>query len=188
MALFMSEGSSSMHSARATDSISVQLADRKHLGAIPGIEIAASTLFTEADLPLCLRHKVTEMSHLRAAADDERLWVAVTGQQKPVGFANAAVLDETAYLEELDVLPEFGRQGIGTRLLSSVVNWARDARYPCLLLVTFRHLPWNAPFYNRLGFEIIDSREQGPQIAGLIEEEGRAGIDVSKRVVMRLTF
>lgn len=184
----MSDGSNSILSARAVDSISVRLADRKHLAAIPGIEIAASTLFTEADLPLSLRHKVTEMSHLRAAADDGRLWVAVTEQQKPVGFASAEVLDETAYLEELDVLPEFGRQGIGTRLLSSVVNWARDGRYPCLLLVTFRHLPWNAPFYNRLGFKIIDSREHGPQIAGLIEEEGRAGIDVSKRVVMRLSF
>jgi len=171
-----------------TPSVSIQLAEAEHLKAIPAIELAAATLFAESDLPQSLRHKVTEMSHLRVAMDDGRLWIALTGKEKPVGFAMTELIDEVAYLDELDVLPEFGRQGIGTRLLSNVVDWARAGRFPCLQLMTFRHVPWNAPFYEKLGFEILDVSDYGPQTIDLIGKESRAGLDVDKRVVMRLTF
>jgi len=175
--------------ARVTaQSVSIRLAEADHLKAIPTIELAAATLFAEADLPQSLRHKVTEMSHLRGAMDDGRLWIALTDNEKPVGFAITVLIDEGAYLEELDVLPEFGRQGIGTRLLSNVVDWARAGQFPCLQLMTFRHVPWNAPFYEKLGFEILDASDYGPQTIDLMKEESRAGLDVDKRVVMRLTF
>jgi len=169
-------------------SVSIRLAEPEHLKAIPVIELAAATLFAEADLPQSLRHKVSEMSHLRVAMDDARLWIALTDNEKPVGFAITDVIDKVAHLDELDVLPEFGRQGIGTRLLSNVVDWARAGRFPCLQLMTFRHVPWNAPFYEKLGFEILDASDYGPQTADLIRKESRAGLDVNKRVVMRLTF
>ena len=167
-------------------SISIRLADPGHLAAIPGLEIAAAAMFPEADLPLEFRHKVTEMRDLRAAVDRGQMWVAVNEQQKTVGFASADVVDGQAYLEELDVLPDFGRQGIGTRLLARVINWARDQQFRYLVLVTFRHLPWNAPFYEKLGFEVLNSSEHGPEIAGLIKEERLAGLNVANRVVMRL--
>ena len=77
-------------------------------------------------------------------------------------------------------------EGIGTRLVTAVVAWARAAGYRSISLLTFRHLPWNGPFYAKLGFRILDPVEHGPELAGLIEEEAEIGIDVEKRVAMEL--
>lgn len=166
-------------------SISVRLADREHLAAIPAIEIAAAALFSEADLPKNLRYKVTHISYLKEALEQGCLWVALCGDQ-PVGFAAASVIDGVGYLDELDVMPDFSRQGIGTRLVSMVIDWARAEQFACLTLVTFRHLAWNAPFYEKLGFRKMDATEHGPDLADLIKEERRIGLDVAKRVAMRL--
>ena len=165
--------------------ISICLAESEHLVEIPGIELAAASMFAEADLPLSIRYKVTCMSDLKEALANGRLWVALH-EGKPVGFALADVVDGSGYLDELDVRPEFTRLGIGTRLVSAVIEWARGEKYPRVALITFGHLAWNAPFYEKLGFRIIDPREHGKELAGLIREERRIGIDVAKRVAMCL--
>jgi GNAT superfamily N-acetyltransferase len=103
-----------------------------------------------------------------------------------VGFAMAEIVDRQAYLTELDVLPEFGRQGIGSRLVRAVEEWAKTSDFESLSLITFRHLPWNAPFYEKLGFSIINSAEHGPELAGLMEEERQVGVNMDNRVAMKL--
>lgn len=165
--------------------ISITGARPEHLAAIPAIELACARLFAESDLPRNIRYRVTDKADLRHALDDGRLWVALHERQ-PVGFAMSDVLDGEAHLDELDVLPEFGRRGIGTRLTRHVINWAADEGFRTLSLLTFRHLPWNAPFYEKLGFEPIGVEQHGPELASLLEEEGRLGIDIGKRVAMRL--
>lgn len=157
-----------------------------HLAEIPRIEAAAATVFSEVDLPQSLRFKVTEPDDLRDALDDERLWVATTVDERIAGYALADVVDQQAYLAEVDVLPEYFRQGIGTKLVNTVVNWATTQGFESLWLVTFRHLPWNAPFYEKLGFSLVNPAEHGKELASLIEEEGRLGINVSDRVAMRI--
>jgi hypothetical protein len=65
-----------------------------------------------------------------------------------------------------------------------VVAWARVQRFPALTLTTFRHLPWNAPFYQRLGFRILSAHEHTPAItAVLVDQKGRGLV---QRVAMRL--
>ena len=168
------------------NSISIRPAGSEDLAAIPGIELAAATLFAEADLPHTVRHKVTAPRDLRDALERGQLWVAVAPDDRVVGFAMAGIVDGHAYLDELDVLPEFGRRGIGTRLVETVADWARAGHHVSVSLVTFRHLRWNAPFYEKLGFSALNSSEHGAEIAGLLREEKRAGIDVARRVVMRM--
>jgi GNAT superfamily N-acetyltransferase len=158
-----------------------------HLQEIPGIELAAAAIFSEADLPQDIRYKVTESDDLREALQQERLWVATSGQGGTVGFAMADVVDGQAYLVEINVLPDFSRQGIGTQLVNTVLAWARRQELATLWLVTFRHLPWNAPFYAKLGFSVVDPAEHGDELAGLIEEEGRIGINIDNRVAMKIS-
>lgn len=167
-------------------SISIRPALNRHLADIPAIELAGATLFSEQDLPHDIRHKVTADADLHTALQNDRLWVAVQEGEKTVGFAMADVVDNQGYLVEVDVRPEFGRQGTGTELVRAVIRWARACGFQSLLLVTFRHLAWNAPFYEKLGFSIIEPVEHGPELAALIEEERQAGIDVTKRVGMRM--
>ncbi len=166
--------------------ISIQLADRDHLPAIPAIELAAAAMFSEADLPVEIRYRVTEDEFLQQAQRDARLWVALTGDRMPVGFARAEILDGGAHLDEMDVLPDYRRQGIGTRLMHTIVDWARAGGFHAVTLVTFRHLPWNAPFYERLGFVSMQAADLGEEVRMLMAAEGRAGIDMRKRVCMKL--
>lgn len=158
-----------------------------HLAEIPRIEQAAASLFAAEDLPPCLRYRVTDREYLRDAQRDGRLWVALAGG-RAVGFALADTVDGEGYLAEIDVHPEHARRGLGTRLVHTVVGWAAAQRFACVLLLTFRHLPWNAPFYSRLGFVALPEADVGPGLRQYIAEEGAAGIDTSKRVAMRLAL
>jgi len=166
--------------------IVIELAECEHLAAIPAIEIAAAAMIPEADLPMEIRYLVTEDELLLQAQNEGRLWVALTDYQTPVGFAMADIVDGVAHLDEMDVLPEFGRQGIGSRLLRTFVNWARSGEFSLVTLVTFRHLPWNAPFYEKMGFVPMGPAEIGAEMTDLLSEEARAGIDVHKRICMKL--
>ena len=167
--------------------IHIAPAAEAHLGEIPRIELAAAAMFSEADLPRNIRFKVSEPGDLRDALHDRRLWVAHAGNEEIVGFAMADVVDNEAYLVEVDVLPDYCRQGIGTQLVSTVVDWTRAQGLRNLWLVTFRHLPWNAAFYEKLGFSIAEPAEHGAELASLIEEEGQLGINISNRVAMRIS-
>lgn len=168
------------------DTYTIAPALMRDLCRIPQIEQAAAAVFSTADLPTNLRYRVTDSETLRQAQEDRRLWMALDNKQRPVGFAFAEEADGQAYLSEIDVHPEHARRGLGTRLVAAVVAWARKEGFDNVLLVTFRHLPWNAPFYETLGFVQIAGSELGPDLRELIEEEAQAGINAANRVGMRL--
>jgi GNAT superfamily N-acetyltransferase len=92
---------------------------------------------------------------------------------------------DAAHLEEIDVAPAHGRQGLGTRLVSQVCEWAAANRYASVTLTTFRDVPWNMPFYARLGFDIVSSARLSPALLAVVEDETRRGLDPARRVVMR---
>ena len=109
----------------------IELATKSHVRAIPGIEQAAATLFSEHDLPPELRYLITDKETLDEAQRQDRLWVALDDKRNPVGFALTRIVGSFAHLEELDVHPDHGRQGIGSRLLCAVTEWGRVRRAPC---------------------------------------------------------
>jgi GNAT superfamily N-acetyltransferase len=160
-------------------------AARHHLPAVPKLEQAAATMFAEVDLPATLRYLVTDRDTLREAQEDGRLWMAVDREQRPVGFALAVVLDGEAFLDEVDVHPRHTRRGIGTRLVNTVIGWAGSHEFSSLSLITFRHLPWNARFYEKFGFRPLAQNELGPAMSQILAEEAEAGINVANRVGMR---
>lgn len=160
-------------------------ATRQHLREIPKLEQAAASVFPEADLPVALRYLVTGSDTLTEAQKQGRIWIALDRSQRAVGFALAEILDGEAYLDEVDVHPRHARRGIGTRLVNTVIAWAESREYSSLSLITFRHLPWNARFYEKFGFVPLAEHELGPAMSRILEEEAEAGIKVADRVGMR---
>ena len=71
-------------------------------------------------------------------------------------------------------------------MVETVVKWARRREFPSITLTTFRHLPWNGPFYRRLGFEELSDAALTKELAEQLECEAAEGLDRSKRVAMRL--
>lgn len=169
-------------------SYTIELATDRHVRAIPGIEQAAATMYSEDDLPPELRYLVTDKETLDEAQRQNRLWAALDDQRNPVGFALARILGRFTHLEEMAVHPDYGRQGIGSRLLCAVTEWARDGGYPGITLITFRHPLWNAPFYERHGFIQLDERDSSANLRDLLREEAEAGLEPRNRVAMLYDF
>jgi hypothetical protein len=77
------------------------------------------------------------------------------------------------------------RQGIGTALVSAVCAWAVAKGLGAVTLTTFRDVAWNAPFYRRFGFRVID--DLTPGLAAIRTREHALGDDdLGPRVAMRL--
>ncbi|MBI2424242.1 MAG: GNAT family N-acetyltransferase [Candidatus Hydrogenedentes bacterium] len=164
----------------------IAVATPEHLPALAGIERAATVLFPEEDVPLELRWGTTDPGALEAACNNGTLWVALDARGAAVGFACAEQQGSCAHLGEVDVLPEHGRQGLGARLVQAVIQWAREAGLSAVTLTTFRHLPWNAPFYARLGFLEVSPDELEDHLRAILERETDSGLDPAKRVAMAL--
>lgn len=79
---------------------------------------------------------------------------AVSGEAV-VGFAATRRIGRELHLHEISVATAFQRQRIGTTLLRALKIDARNAGVQAITLHTYRDIPWNAPFYARHGFEII---------------------------------
>jgi GNAT superfamily N-acetyltransferase len=168
------------------DGYAIRLAARRHLRDVPVIEQAAVRLFSTADVPLELRYRVTAPEALLEAQQDGRLWVVEDPTGNTAGFALAEAVDGEAYLTEVDVHPDHARRGLGTWLVQTVIAWAAAQGFAHLLLVTFRHVPWNAPFYRKLGFVPVPQDAMGPELRSIFDEEAQAGIDPGKRIAMWL--
>lgn len=103
-----------------------------------------------------------------------------------MGFACVDVLDGAAHLWQLSVHPSAARRGIGTALVEGVCDWARSHGYPAVTLTTFRDVPWNAPFYSRLGFDVLTGRLP-PGLQAVRDHERDLGDDAfGPRVAMRI--
>lgn len=96
--------------------------------------------------------------------------VTLVAGRPPVGFAEISEVDGHAHLAQLAVLPEHGRKGIGRALVHAACEWAGAAGHEVITLTTFADIPFNAPWYERLGFAELRDRP-GPQLAAVIEEE-----------------
>ncbi|MEV0681456.1 GNAT family N-acetyltransferase [Actinosynnema sp. NPDC050436] len=111
-----------------------------------------------------------------------RLHVWVACDPDPVGWVAAGEVDGYAHVEQVSVHPDRARRGIGARLLDHVQEWAAGRDLAGLTLTTFRDIPWNAPYYERLGFREI---EPSPGLAAIVAEEAERGLDPVSRVCLR---
>lgn len=162
----------------------VHLAGPEHVAHLPAIERAAATRFGDS-LPQSVLSHVTSADTLAAAQRAGLLWVALGSAGEPVGFAVVSVCGRRVHLDELDVRPEHGRRGVGSALVEAVADWARGSDYVAMTLTTFRDVPWNAPFYTRLGFEELLEEELDSELLRRLSDEAALGLDRSTRVAMR---
>jgi GNAT superfamily N-acetyltransferase len=155
------------------------------LSALPDLERRAASLFPAGVLPEGVENNALPLAVTRPAQAAGRLFVARRVRSgEVVGFALVGEVDGEGHLEELDVDPEWGRRGIGRRLVEHACAWAKSQGYAQITLSTFRAVPWNAPFYARLGFVETEPSSLGPEVARRRAHEARSGFDLSERCLM----
>lgn len=166
----------------------IRLAEREDLIHIPVIEAEAARQFepyaARLEISVDLLSGLTPMTFLKRAQAEKRIWVGAINAQ-PVGFIVAKFLQESCFIVELDVLSDYGRRGLGTALVECCCEGARLRNHTQVTLTTFRYVPWNIPFYQQCGFEILPPKRCPYELRAIVEHEARYGFEPKHRVVMR---
>jgi GNAT superfamily N-acetyltransferase len=173
----------------STFEYAIREARPEDLVLLPSVELAAAALFVDRAEELGVRLSVLEnvksIEDFRDAQKSGCVLVAVDAKDKPIGFALAIELDGALHLDELDVLPEHGRKGVGSALLEELCRLGKLKGYAAVTLSTFRDVPWNGPFYASRGFEVVESSRCSAGLAALVAHERERGLPIDRRVVMR---
>lgn len=115
----------------------------------------------------------------------QEIIVAVDGDDVCAGFVMFEPQAERIYVQELDVLTSHAGRRIGAALIDEVARLARSRKLLQLVLSTYREVPWNAPYYRRLGFREIAEAELDPALVARRNAHIARGLDESRRVFMR---
>ena len=161
----------------------IRPATESDLPRLVEVEIAAGQLFHTVGMPL-VAADVPQIADLRDAVAADRIWAASVGGEV-AGYVCAEVVDGNAHIAQVSVAPDYARRGIGKAMIGFVEEWGRRAGCLATTLTTFRDVPWNGPYYRRLGYEILAEHQIGPELARIIEREASLpGVDASLRCAM----
>jgi len=164
----------------------VRLARSEDVSELAAVERSAASVFRNVGLDWLADGGTMDLALLTALCRDGTLWVAADEVDELVGFLAAHELDGAFHIAEVSIARFHQRQGHGTRLIAAAVDHARAEGFGAVTLTTYRDLPWNGPYYARLGFKEVDPGEAGPGHLKKLQAEAEAGHDPGRRCVMAL--
>ena len=162
--------------------IIVRRAETTDVAALLEIERSAAQAFLVTE-HAWMDDAATEADAYAPLIAARTVWVAETDGVL-VGFVSAERLEAILHVHELAVDLQYQRKGIGRDLMRAAIQAARDMGSAAVTLTTFRGVVWNAPFYRRLGFEILDAPP--PRLSAILAAEADRGF--TDRCAMRLTL
>ena len=151
---------------------------------LPHVERAALQRFRATAYPQLARDSPCAVEQYRSWILDRGVLVAAAPGDVAVGFAVLIAIDGDMCVHELAVHPAWGRRGIGRSLLAAACRVAEDRGHVRIVLSTFVDVPWNAPFYRRIGFHDLDCGHVGNGLREMRRRESLAGLDVARRTLM----
>jgi ribosomal protein S18 acetylase RimI-like enzyme len=149
------------------------------------IERSAAQLFRTVNLESLLDGPTVDPSLLAFMAISNNLWVAVNRWDQPIGFAGGQNIAGNFHIVEISVAQEFQGKGVGKALMATMLDQVRADGYRSITLTTYRYLPWNGPWYSRMGFVEVRATDMGREYLEILEHEAQDGLDVDQRCVMR---
>jgi GNAT superfamily N-acetyltransferase len=92
------------------------------------------------------------------------------------------------HLHEIDVHPEHARRGLGAHLIDAIARWAVQQGAKQLTLSTCDDIPWNGPYYARLGFRVLSEHELTADLRNIRRLEAAAGLPMEHRICMLMSL
>ena len=166
----------------------IRAARHDDLARLVEIERAAGEAFRSLDMHLVADDDPGTVEELAPYADDGRAFVAVDADDRPVGYLLLDLVDGNAHVEQVSVHPDNARRSIGRALIGQAASWAGARGLGALTLTTYVEVPWNGPYYERLGFRYLAADEETPGLRALRDRERGAGLDAWPRACMRLSL
>lgn len=171
--------------AQTGEGWSIGLARLQEAAAVAEVERAAALQFAAQGLPEIAAAEPTPEPLLRAAAQDGRLLLLRDPAEEIAGFALCDEKDGTTYLAELSLHPRAQGRRRGSVLIEAVAAWGRSRGRGWLTLSTFRDVPWNGPYYRRLGFAPMPAEAVGPELRAVRDREIANGLEGARREFLR---
>jgi ribosomal protein S18 acetylase RimI-like enzyme len=167
--------------------MNISLATESQLPALADIEKSAAQAFLDIhDLAWLAEGEVQPLERHRDLMHLGTNWVACDDRGKPVGFLSAEVFGNDLHIWELSVHRDHQGVGLGRSLMEKAIAGARLRRLKSVTLTTFRDVPWNAPFYQRLGFQRLDLQDTPERLRQNLELEKDHGMPLDRRCAMIL--
>lgn len=155
------------------------------LPGLRGIERAAGVPFRDLGMAAVADDEPPTVAELAEFVQDGRAWVVTGPEDAPVAYLLVAAVDDGAHVEQVSVHPSHARRGLGRELVDHAEIWARGRGLAALTLTTFADVPWNGPYYERLGFAVVTGHQLGEGLCRVVADEDDRGLTPWPRVVMR---
>lgn len=106
------------------------------------------------------------------------------------GFLVAETMPDENCLHvwELSVHQDFQRRGFGRKLLDAAADLAKAQGCTSLSLTTFGDIPWNRPFYESCGYQVLPVSQYNARFRSIAELEQSIGLPIERRVAMIRTL
>jgi GNAT superfamily N-acetyltransferase len=161
----------------------IRAAVSAELPILQDIEVEAGASFGDIGMPEVARDEPFAISELLAHLEAGHAWVACDDDDRPIAYLLAEVVDGEFHIEQVSVRPAYAHRAIGRALIEHAATVAAADGYPALTLTTFVEVPWNGPYYARLGFVPIAA--PGPELQAIRDKEAALGLDRWPRMAMR---
>jgi ribosomal protein S18 acetylase RimI-like enzyme len=158
------------------------------IAAMQRVEVEAGERFRDISLDSIADDEPPGTPELAEHVRNGSAWVAVAHKpaaESVVGYATASQVDGEGHLDQVSVSTSAAGQGIGLALICEVHEWAKAQGFTEVTLTTFAEVPWNGPYYERLGYAPMSETALGPELAAIREQERQTGLDVTPRLAMR---
>ena len=170
-------------SGAKTDDWHIRLAQRDDTAAMPAIERAAGRMFERIDgLAWVAGQATVPVDRLERYIVRGHCLVAQASEQI-VGFLATEPFGRELHAYEFSVHPDWQGRGIGSALLRGCMIDARNSGFTAITLTTFADVPWNAPFYRRMGFVELAAADN-PRLADELAAEAERGMPAVARIAM----
>ncbi|MTB68476.1 GNAT family N-acetyltransferase [Providencia sp. wls1943] len=169
------------------DMYSIRLATQEDAQFLPEVEASAGQTFAgHPKFDWIAQGEVQPLeNHVECIANGLE-WLAVDHHDQPVGFIMAEHLSDSLHIVELSVQQSAQGQGLGKQLIQQVIEFAQSQQIGQVTLTTFRDIPWNAPYYQRLGFSIMEETQLTSELQDILQHEVDAGFQKIDRCAMLL--
>ena len=166
--------------------IAIRLAEPTDAPELPDIEHDAAQVFLSVEkLEWIADQPAGDPATYLDLVEARTVWVAVADGET-CGFLAARVEDDGLHIVELSVRQAQQRRGVARALIERAAIEARRRSLSALTLTTFREVAWNAPFYAKLGFRMLDAAQLSTCLERQIEREAAAGLPRHRRCAMAL--
>ncbi|WP_418959867.1 GNAT family N-acetyltransferase [Streptomyces tritici] len=156
------------------------------LPLLQDIERAAGEPFRSLGMIAIAEDEPLPLDVLESYRAGGRAWVAGPDEGGgPVAYVLTDDVDGAVHIEQVSVHPAAARRGIGRALIEHVAAGAAARGVTALTLTTFTDVPWNAPYYARLGFRPLTEAELTDGLREIRRAEAAHGLDTWPRVCMR---